>query len=1009
MSGPSVALLFFSYLHFYPFLMKSQKLIVGIFLLIVAGLCYFLFTSYQNAREAKIASRWINHTYDVIVVMDDLEVSVFELESRVRGYVLSGNDKFLSNHKGKLQLIYASLENLNRLVKDNPPQLKRFTNVEQQVQRKVSFQQQVLATYPREPQQALALIASGQGKILADSIKSNLKEMRDVERSLLVLRTQKNENITDRKLILNIIAVTVIFVLFVAGLLQLGQENRLRRNAENEARDQEAKYKGLVENAGVVVTTVNLKGNFDFVSSKCMLLTGYTAEELSGNYFTFLVPDAWKKRVAQFYFDQLNNSKAETFFSFPITTKDGEERWVEQNAVLLRQGKEILGFQCIIKDITEKNRTDALLAEAENKIKAEQEEFQFRMQAILDNIPMIVYLKDLEGRFLMVNKYFKEAFNTTDEKILGKTAYEISSPDIAGNHQQADEQVRETLETVEREDVVITKEGKKSMLVTKFPLFDKQQKLFAICGVDKDISEMVRNREELVAARLRAEEAERLQEEFLANMSHEIRTPMNGIIGMTHLLSDSALSAQQQEWLQIIKYSSDSLLILINDILDLSKVKAGRMLLDEHDFHIHEVIEQVMLPMQVPAQAKGITLTKNIDNELPAFVWGDQHKLIQILNNLLSNAMKFTEKGGVTLDVAVKEKTDYTVLLKFLVSDTGIGIPHNKIDSVFDSFVQAETDTVSRFGGTGLGLAITKRLVELHGGRISVESKQGRGSVFSFEISYARSERKQAEIASQIPSNEKEPANFDGQKILVVEDNEVNQKVIKAILEKYNLSITLTNNGKEAINLLEVQPGFDLIIMDLQMPEMNGFQATTYIRNKLRIKAPIIAMTASAMRDEKRKCLEMGMNQYLTKPFSPSEIVKHIRYYLCHEKQAEADVTAPVKSSEIYNLALLYEMDDSDYVKEVLTLFLETTPELLKAVKTGALYEDWDTVYQKAHKLKTSLGLLQANKMLEQITRIEEHARLKNNLAEVPGLISGVLEQFDLLVPMLQAEIKEVS
>ncbi|MGN6165386.1 MAG: PAS domain S-box protein [Flavisolibacter sp.] len=990
--------------------MKTQNLLLGAFFIILSGLFYFVYSAYQNSQETKTATHWIQHTFSVAEKINKIESGVFEMESKVRGFALSGDQKFISSLEPKKREVQSNLLKLDSLTSDNPTQQHYCTVLANLVNQKIEFQTEVLTAYDHNKTEAEKLISEGRGKRLADSIKLQLKAMSKEEEHLLILRSGENNALTERKFKSSLSGTLIVLVLFAVCLFFINQKDKLRRKAEEQAKANETKYKSLIDNAAVVVCTVDVKGRFNFISNKCENLTGYAATELQGCYFTEIVTGEWKEKVAHFYLDQFQKGIAETSLTFPIYTKTGEERWVDQNAVLLKEGEEFLGFQCFIRDITEKKKTEGLLAKAENEIKAKQEEYQFRLQAILDHIPMIVYLKNLEGKYLMVNKHFRQTFAMSDEMVLGKTAYEVNSHDIVDRHHYLDEEVKQTLQAVESEEYVVTTNGECPMLVTKFPLFDKQGQLFAICGVDKDISEMVRTRNELVNAKLKAETAEKLQEEFLANMSHEIRTPMNGIIGMTHLLSDSHLNTSQQEWVQIIKYSSDSLLMLINDILDLSKIKAGRMAVEEIDFSITDTIEQVVAPLQVRANDKSISLIKKLNEQLPKFVWGDQHKLIQVLNNLLSNAVKFTEKGSIELEVRIKEKTNYTVAIQFLVKDTGIGIPENKLDSIFESFVQAGSDMVRRFGGTGLGLAISKRLVELQGGNIHVTSKEGIGSVFSFEINYAQSDRRISIKEEDVLLSGEEKCSLAGKKILVVEDNEVNQKVIKTILEKYGLQISLANNGKEAIHMLQEKPVYDLIIMDLQMPEMDGFQATTFIRNKLKITVPIIAMTASALRNEKKKCLELGMNQYLTKPFAPSEIVKQLNVLLqTGNAGSEAAIVSEENSNKIYNLDYLYEMDDVNYMKEVLAMFLETTPALMEEIKMNALYENWEDVHKKAHKLKSSLGILQVDKMLNDTSLIESLAKQKEQLDKIPVLIQSLFDQFNLIQPMLLAEIAEAA
>ena len=639
------------------------------------------------------------------------------------------------------------------------------------------------------------------------------------------------------------------------------------------------------------------------------------------------------------------------------------------------------------------------------------EEYQTKLQAILDYIPMIVYIKDLNGRYILVNKEFKKVFDQSDETIIGKTSLQLHSDSVAAKKlEMVDEEVRGKLQPVEIEDIIETSEGPQHMLVTKFPLFDKNNNLFATSGVDKNITEMVRYRQELINARSRAEQAEKLQEEFLANMSHEIRTPMNGIVGMSNLLEDTNLSEEQREYVQLIKQSSDTLLMLINDILDLSKIKAGRMSIEQIDFNLEETVDRVLSQFRLKAADKGLALTKIVDQNIPTYVKGDQHKLIQILNNLISNAVKFTDQGQVRVEIRVIDKSNEKITFEFLVVDTGIGIAKENLDYVFESFVQAGNDMMRRFGGTGLGLSITKRLLELQGGMINVTSTLGKGTSFRFEISYSPGNNSSIN-ANTIPNgtNLKYPL-LNGKRILLVEDNTVNQKVTVKMLTKVGVKTEVANNGRESIELLEKNK-YDAIIMDLQMPEMNGFQATTYIRSKLNLNTPIIAMTASALRNEREKCLEIGMNAYMTKPFIPQELFELIGV-LTEENSIssvkEAEREKPVLSEKPYQLSYLQELEDDDYMIEVLQIFLKSTPEALGAMKQQYLQENWDGVYKHAHKLKSSLGILQMTALAERITEIEILARERTYAERIPLLVKQAIDQYNLISPLLEAELNQI-
>ncbi len=675
----------------------------------------------------------------------------------------------------------------------------------------------------------------------------------------------------------------------VSGLLAFSiikwiKENLLRRQAEEKAQVNEDRFQGLIENSALVLFTTDSRGNFTYLAGKCKDLTGFSAEELAGENFNTIVEDSWKKKVQEFYLAQIQKRTFETVLEFPIVHKNGERKWIEQSVVLLQQGGKTTGFQSIAKDITERKYAERLLLQSEQKLKAKQEEYQARLQAILDNMPMIVYLKDLDGNFLMVNRQFHQTFNTTDSEVIGKRELKVHlTEESAQKFLAIDEEIKNTLQPVELEDLLLTTEGERNMAIVKFPLLDKDGRLLAISAVGRDVTENIRYQQQLIEARERAERAERLQEEFLANMSHEIRTPMNGVIGMANLLETTTLDGEQKDYLRLMKDSSQILLTLINDILDLSKIKAGRMTVENIDYDLRQTVETVSAPFAMKAKEKGIALNKTI-GAMPKFLIGDQHKLIQILNNLLSNAVKFTEAGSVSLTVHTEVREDDKLHLICAISDTGIGISSDNLQHIFESFVQAGNDTVRRFGGTGLGLAITKRLIELQGGSVEVESELGKGTTFRIQLPVSKSSLLvQTAEATPMQATDNKALRF--KKVLLVEDSEVNQKITFLMLHKAGILVDIATHGKEAVAFLEEGRHYDLIITDLQMPEMDGFQTAQYIRTKLGLTLPIIAMTASAMRNERAKCFQLGMNEYLTKPCAPNILFHHLRRLLLNEEE----------------------------------------------------------------------------------------------------------------------------
>jgi signal transduction histidine kinase len=399
--------------------------------------------------------------------------------------------------------------------------------------------------------------------------------------------------------------------------------------------------------------------------------------------------------------------------------------------------------------------------------------------------------------------------------------------------------------------------------------------VFFLIKINSDISRRKKVQEQLEIAIREAREAKQMQEQFLANMSHEIRTPMNGIKGMTDLLLSTPLSTKQHELAEVIKRSVNNLLVIVGDILDFSKIKAGKLNIERITFSIADVLDNAAAIFEHRLKKKRLELFTSIDPAIPIWLTGDPHRLNQVLINLLGNAIKFTDQGHIQVDVALQEQTESGVILSFTVKDTGIGIPESSLPNIFESFAQGSRDTSRLYGGTGLGLTICKQLLQLQGGDISVTSAIGKGASFQFRLPYGISETA-ATDRNAAETTQDYSKLLAGKRFLVAEDNEINQKLIDYVLRKAGGTVELFSNGADAIRHLQQDHVFDLIIMDIQMPEMDGYATTRYIRNDLKLQTPIIAMTATAMKGEQLQCIESGMNEYMTKPFEFTDLYKRI-------------------------------------------------------------------------------------------------------------------------------------
>lgn len=394
----------------------------------------------------------------------------------------------------------------------------------------------------------------------------------------------------------------------------------------------------------------------------------------------------------------------------------------------------------------------------------------------------------------------------------------------------------------------------------------------------RDISERKQREADLIKARENAEEASMARQRFLSVMSHEIRTPLNGIIGTANLLSQEDPREDQKEYLETLVFSGNHLLSLINDILDFSKIEANKIEFEQLDFDLKELVSGVIKIFDYKAADKGISLTAELDTQIPMFLKGDTVRLNQILTNLIGNAIKFTEKGEVKVLVKTKNLSESSITCKFEIIDTGIGIPQDKIHSIFDLFSQADTNTTRKFGGTGLGLAITYKLIELQRGKIEVQSEVGVGSNFTFELTFNRSAKK-IEPNSTTVDNLK---SLEGIRVLLVEDNKINQMIATKFLLRWNAVVTLAENGLEALEHVQQQK-HDIVLMDLQMPLMDGYEAASQIRKldgPYFRNIPIIALTASALIEVKEGITRAGMNDIVSKPFIPDELNNKIFEYV---------------------------------------------------------------------------------------------------------------------------------
>ena len=646
-----------------------------------------------------------------------------------------------------------------------------------------------------------------------------------------------------------------------------------RHRAEEELRRQRDRARGYLEVVEAMILVLDKQGRVSLINRKGCQLLGYQEEEILGQpWFSTFLPQPEGQEVVYPLFLRILAGETEgaDYFENQVVTKDGTLRMVAWHNTFLRdEAGEIIGALGAGEDITERRRAEEALRKT-----------QAFNSTIIESSPDCIKVLDVEGRLQYMSP---DGLRQMELKDLGPY---LNQPYEEFWRQADMEAVRAALLQAQAggrsgfQGYCPTASGvPKWWDVRITPILGADGRVEALLAVSRDITERRKAEEELRVAKSQAEAASRAKSQFLANMSHEIRTPMNAIIGMSDLVLEGELSPRQREYLGIVKASSSQLLALINDILDISKIEAGKVELEQARFGLRANLQEVFNTLSQQARDKGLEMICLVHPQVPDALVGDVGRLRQVLLNLMSNAVKFTGEGEIHVQVGLAQRTEREAVLRVAVTDTGIGIPPMKLREIFDPFAQADASTTRRYGGTGLGLTISRQLVEMMGGEMLVDSQPGQGSTFTFTARLGLDQEAAGREAPPVPAapasaprEGRPPAG--GLRILLAEDNLVNQKLAVILLERRGHRVTVATNGRQALEALERQ-AFDLVLMDVEMPEMDGLSATRAIRQREEVSGghvPIIAMTAHAMTEHKANCLAAGMDDYLSKPLEPQRL-----------------------------------------------------------------------------------------------------------------------------------------
>jgi len=777
-----------------------------------------------------------------------------------------------------------------------------------------------------------------------------------------------------------------------------------RKMMEENLKESEERTRLIIESALDAVIIIDIEGIVTHWNNQARGIFGWTENEAIGEALSnLIIPENYRaahERGIKHYLKTGHGPVLNQRIEITGQHKSGHIFPVELTIQSLKHNNKIF-FSAFVRDITEPN-----------KAKIDLETTSKRLETLIINLQSGILLEDENRNIIITNQEFCDTFGipAPPKDLIGMDCSDSAkqSSHLLANPNQFIESIADVLKDREaRIDERVEFADGRVFDRDYIPIFSNDQ-YFGHLWQYKNITDKIKYQDELKIAKQTAEDANISKSRFLANTSHEIRTPLNAIYGFSKLLDETDKSEEQKKYISGIKTSSHNLLNVVNDVLDFSKIESGETKLDFTACDLSEIFNQLFQTFEFRAEEKEIQLSFNIDSNIHSFIFADIAKLNQVFLNLLSNAIKFTQKGWVKFECLLESNTKNEETIRFIVSDTGIGIDKNNQANIFENFKQEDESTTRKYGGTGLGLAISKQLVQLMGGEIQVESTKGAGSRFFFDLVFKKAKTKDLEQkATHIVIDEE---LLKGKRVLLVEDNEFNQIIAISMLEKWQVDIDTAENGKIAIEKLKSQK-YDLILMDKQMPIMDGIQASKIIRQEMNLKVPIIALTANVLKGVISACKEAGMNDYISKPFEPEHLFHKIVSILnlngssnleLGENHLKSKKQMPDRLLDLSKLEKMMNNEDQ-MVNRMLVRFNDLTPNYIDDLHKAYNDQNWDKLSKIAHKIKPSINLVGVESLYTDFINLEAFALDEKELKSIPE----IMDRINIYMPQMFQEIEE--